>query len=68
MPGFRSFKSFTADDGERVTIVEFETMEDQKAWARHLGHVEAQQTGRDRYYAEYTISVTEEIRRTSWTV
>ena len=66
MPGFHSFKSFTAEDGERVTIVEFEDMEAQRAWARHRGHVEAQQAGRDRYYQEYTISISEEVRRSNW--
>jgi len=66
MPGFVSYKTFTADDGERVTIVEFETLEHQKAWARHPGHVDAQLAGRNRYYAEYALTLTEEVRRTNW--
>jgi len=33
MPGYISQKTFTAPDGERCTIVEFENEEGLKAWA-----------------------------------
>ena len=33
MPGYISHKGFLADDGEKVTIVEFESEETQRAWA-----------------------------------
>ena len=32
MPGFISFKSFRAEDGERVSIIEFESEETLRAW------------------------------------
>src|SRR6185437_2763744 len=32
MPGYISHKGFFADDGERVTIVEFESEEGMRAW------------------------------------
>ena len=33
MPGFVSFKTFTADDGERVAIGQFESLEAVEAWS-----------------------------------
>ena len=61
MPGFVDFKSFEAQDGERVSIVTFESVETQRAWRDHPEHQAAQQLGRDRFYASYDISVTEVI-------
>lgn len=66
MPGLLDFKQFTADDGERVSIIVFDTLEHQLAWRRHAEHVEAQALGRDRYYSSYDISVCEIVRRSAW--
>jgi heme-degrading monooxygenase HmoA len=57
MPGLVDVKSFTADDGERVTLVTFAGAEAQRAWREHPDHRLAQQAGRDRFYAEYSIQV-----------
>ena len=38
MPGYVSHKDFTADDGERVTIVEFEHEEGLRAWRLNPEH------------------------------
>ncbi len=57
IPGYISHKGFTADDGERCTIVEFEHEEGQKAWRTHPEHISAQKQGRLKYYAEYDIKV-----------
>jgi heme-degrading monooxygenase HmoA len=57
MPGLVDVKSFTADDGERVTLVTFADAESQRAWREHPDHRLAQQAGRDRFYAEYSIQV-----------
>ena len=62
MPGFVSLKSFAADDGERVTIVEFESEKDQRAWRNHAEHRIAQAAGRDRFYSAYKIQVCIPIR------
>jgi len=59
MPGFVDFKSFTADDGERVSIVTFASVETHRAWRDHPEHRAAQQMGRDRFYASYDITVCE---------
>jgi heme-degrading monooxygenase HmoA len=57
MPGFISHKGFRADDGERVSIVEFESEEAQRAWRMHPEHVAAQIKGRKEFYEEYRIQV-----------
>ncbi len=57
MPGYISHKGFVADDGERVTIVEFESAEAQRAWSLHPEHVEAKKKGRASFYTEYRVLV-----------
>lgn len=62
MPGFVSFKSFLAPDGERVSIGEFESLADLERWRDHPEHVAAQERGRLWYYGEYRVSVCDTIR------
>jgi heme-degrading monooxygenase HmoA len=62
MPGYISHKGFFAEDGERVTIVEFESLEAQRAWRMHPDHREAQRLGRETYYEEYGIQICEVVR------
>jgi heme-degrading monooxygenase HmoA len=57
MPGYLSHKGFVAEDGEKVTIVEFESEEAQRAWAVHPEHVEAKKKGRKDFYSEYRVQV-----------
>ena len=66
MPGYLSHKTYAADDGERVTIVEFESEETQREWAHHPLHVKARQLGREKFYSEYRIQVCEELRATRY--
>jgi heme-degrading monooxygenase HmoA len=66
-PGFVEFKQFVADDGERVTLVTFDSAEHEAAWRDDPEHRAAQQEGRDRFYSEYDIAVTEVVRRHRWT-
>jgi len=66
MPGYVSHKSFTADDGERVTIVEFESDEGQRTWATNLQHVEAKKKGRADFYTEYKLQVCTVQRETGF--
>lgn len=65
-PGFLEHKSFVADDGERVSIVRFDSPEAHEAWARDTGHREVQQQGRDEFYTEYRISVADVRRERAW--
>ncbi|PVE26220.1 antibiotic biosynthesis monooxygenase [Microvirga sp. KLBC 81] len=57
MPGYISHKSFTADDGERVTIVEYESEAAVRAWARDPRHVAAKRLGRKEFYSEYKVQI-----------
>lgn len=57
MPGYVDHKSFTADDGERVTVVTFEDLASQDAWRRQADHVEAQRAGVASYYETYSLQV-----------
>ena len=60
--GYRSFKSFVADDGEVVAISEWESAEAARAWGRVAEHRVAQRDGRERWYAEYTLLLADEPR------
>jgi heme-degrading monooxygenase HmoA len=64
MPGYISHKGFFAEDGERCTIVEFESEEAQRAWRMHPEHRDAQRKGRDIYYESYSLQICE-VKRTS---
>lgn len=66
MPGYVSHKSFVAEDGERVTIVEFESEEAQRAWSRHAEHVDAKKKGRADFYLEYKLQVCQVVREMSF--
>ncbi len=59
MPGYISHKGFFAEDGERCTIVEFESEEAQRAWRMNAEHREAQKKGRDIYYETYSLQICE---------
>jgi heme-degrading monooxygenase HmoA len=66
MPGFLSIKTFTAQDGERVSLVEFESEEALAAWREHPEHRRAQQRGREAFYSEYQIQVCQPHRAYSF--
>lgn len=57
MPGFLGHKMFTAEDGERVTLVEFDSMESQRAWSLSPEHKAAAIAGRRGFYKEYSIQI-----------
>lgn len=62
MPGYRSRKTFVAEDGERVVLVEFEDEASQRNWSVNPDHVQAKKKGRESFYAEYTIQVCDVVR------
>jgi heme-degrading monooxygenase HmoA len=61
-PGFVEVKSFTADDGERLTVVWWQDEETLKVWATDAKHRVAQQAGRDRWYEYYKMDVAQIVR------
>ncbi len=66
IPGYISHKGFFADDGERVTVVEFATEEGMRAWRMHPEHRQAQRKAREIYYSEYRVQVCELTRQSDF--
>ena len=62
VPGYLSHKAFVAEDGERVTVVEFMDLESQRVWETQADHVAAKKRGREAFYSEYSIQVCEVLR------
>ncbi len=54
-PGFLSFKTYTADDGEVIAVSEWADEASARAWGKVAEHRVAQADGRARWYAEYTL-------------
>lgn len=59
MPGFVEAKTFTAADGERVTVVTFADRPSHEAWRDHPEHRAAQRRGIAEFYEEYSIQVAD---------
>ena len=57
MPGFIDSKTFTAADGERVTLVTFANQEAHNGWRDHPEHVAARARGVEEFYSTYSIQV-----------
>jgi heme-degrading monooxygenase HmoA len=68
MPGFVDFKTFTADDGERVSIIVFDSIETHDGWRDHPEHRRAQELGRARFYESYRIQACALIRQRDFRV
>lgn len=67
MPGYISHKGFVAEDGERVTIVEFENEEALQAWRVHPEHVTAKRHGIQSFFSSYKFQICNVMRNRSWT-
>jgi len=63
--GFIAFRRYTSRDGEFLSMSEWETREDARAWARHPEHVAIQARGRGQYYQSYVVYACDgpEVRR-----
>ena len=57
VPGLVSYKDYTAEDGENVTVVEFATEPELIAWRQHPEHVQAQERARREFFSDYRIQV-----------
>ena len=62
MPGYISYQDFAAQDGENVSIVEFESEETLAAWREHPEHRSVQKRGREEFFSEYQIQVCKPVR------
>jgi heme-degrading monooxygenase HmoA len=61
MPGFAGM-DYAAVEGGELLVVRFASHEALQAWHEHPEHREAQQRGRERYFAHYRIEVCDEVR------
>jgi heme-degrading monooxygenase HmoA len=61
MPGFVGMDYAEVEGGE-LLVVRFESHETLAAWRNHPEHLEAQQAGRERFFAHYAIEVCDLAR------
>lgn len=67
MPGFVDYKSYRAEDGEKLSVVWWQDEETMAAWRNHPRHRVAQHLGREKWYSEYQIEVAEVRREGAFT-
>ena len=54
-PGYLSFKSYVAEDGEVIALSEWVDEASARAWGRLAEHAAVQGRGRSAYYENYTL-------------
>ena len=65
-PGFIDVKSYTAQDGERLTVVWWRDEQSLAEWRNLARHREAQNTGRQKWYEYYNMEVASVVRSRSF--
>lgn len=66
VPGYVSHKGFVAEDGEKVTIVEFESEDALREWKRHPEHVKAKRLGFEKFYSVFKYQICSVIHARTW--
>ena len=61
-PGYLSFKSYAAEDGEVIAVSEWADEAAARAWGRVAEHRATQQRGRAEFYEDYTLFACENPR------
>lgn len=65
VPGYLSHKAYTAADGERVTLVEYESEDAVKLWARDRQHAVAKKAGRGEFFSWYRVQICQVLSERS---
>ena len=65
VPGYIAHKAYTAADGERVTLVEYESEEAVQLWARNRQHALAKTAGRRDFFSWFRVQVCQVLREHS---
>ena len=65
--GYISHKGFVAEDGERITIVEFDSEEALERWRTHPEHVDAKRRGYREFYTFFSYQICSVMHARSWT-
>jgi heme-degrading monooxygenase HmoA len=63
VPGYLSHKVFVAQDGERLTLVEYASEDVVREWSRDPEHIKAKKLGRQRFYSKYKVQVCSVVRQ-----
>jgi len=66
IPGYISHKGFVAEDGERVTIVEFETEEALQKWRINPEHRMAKKRGVESFFSEFKFQICNVMKERTW--
>lgn len=66
VPGYISHKGFIAEDGERVTIVEFESEEALHQWRIDPEHAKAKRRGVEDFFSEFSYQICSVVRQRNW--
>ena len=66
IPGYISHKGFVAEDGERVTIVEFESEATLQDWRVHPEHVDAKRHGYRNFYTHFDYQICNVTHEKHW--
>lgn len=67
MPEFISFKNFVSEDGEAVSVHEWDSAEYLRAWRQHPEHLKVQGRGRREFYQDYVLYVCDNPRISRFT-
>jgi heme-degrading monooxygenase HmoA len=62
MPGFRGIRNYEGEDGEKLSLIEFDSHESLTDWRENAEHLVAQELGRQRYYSEYHLQICDLVR------
>src|SRR5262249_19548221 len=57
---------YVAEDGERLTLFEWESADTLRAWATHPEHLPVQELGRQKFYTQYHLQVCELVRESKF--
>ncbi|SEP49958.1 Heme-degrading monooxygenase HmoA [Rhodospirillales bacterium URHD0017] len=67
IPGYVSHKGFVSEDGERLTLVEFESEDALREWRIHPDHVKAKRRGIESFFSDYRFQICTVVRDRAWT-
>jgi len=66
VPGYVAHKGFVAEDGERLTVVEFATEAALEAWRTDMRHREAKRRGYEAFYTHFRFQICQVLRAREW--
>lgn len=65
-PGFIDIKTYTAEDGERLTAVRWRDEQTLRDWAHNARHLEAKRLAREKWYDYFEIEIAQVLRTNSF--